>query len=54
MIPETEICRKREKKCSGSVENAATETTETVMYPLTETRVSRWISATAPRVSAMF
>ena len=44
MIPETEICRKHVKKCSGSVENAATETWETVMYPLTETRVCRCVS----------
>ena len=41
------------KKCSASVENAATETWQTVMYPLTETCVSRWVSTTVPRVSAM-
>ena len=54
MIPETEICRKHVKKCSGSVETAATETWETVMYPLTETRVCRCVSATESRVSTMF
>ena len=54
VIPETEICRKHVKKCSGSVENAATETWETVKYPLTETHVCRCVSATESRVSTMF
>ena len=54
VIPETEICRKHVKKCSGSVENAATETWETVMYPLTETRVCCCVSATESSVSTMF
>ena len=54
MIPETEICWKHVKKCAGSLENTATETWETVMYPLTETRVCRCVSATESRVSTMF
>ena len=54
MILETEICRKHVKQCSGSVENAATETWETVMNPLTETRVCRCVFATESRVSTMF
>ena len=39
VIPETEVCWKHVKKCSGSIVKAATETWKTIMYPLMERRI---------------